>query len=227
MSASTIHEVRLPSVTIVRKGRRIEHGRLVAKAMRSFEAVFANAYPYDAPFTSLVSRRTILAPVLDQFDVDQFSALAAAAGEVDELAFYFATVGEYPDRAENHWPNRELADLWLIPFTDYESYQRTSEFTTNALWSPSSRWGILISHEWFAVVAGVDVFMNELLEKYPPVVRGDGDGVVPAISQVDLLIEDVKTWEDRSWLRDLLVHVHGLDHARRLLKQHDLTELAP
>lgn len=194
-------------------------------AMKSFESVFKSAYPYHAPFRPHLEERVILAPVLDQFNREQLVALAAAAPKVGDSRFYFAVAGTYPDSINAHWPHRELSDLLLIAFDDYDSYSATSEFTTNALWSPGGRWGVVVSHEWFAVVAGCTSFMHVLAEKYPSVPRNDDRPPVAFKDQVALLIEDVKSWKDQAWLSRLLTHVYGRTHANQLLQEHDLGEL--
>lgn len=61
---------------------------------------------------------------------------------------------------------------------------------------------------------------------YTPAIGHDGESV-PVEDQVELLIEDAKSWEDPSWLPELLVHVHGPEDARRLLLKHGLSSLAP
>ncbi len=187
-----------------------------ASASAAFEKVFVNAYPYDAPFRSSVQDRLILAPVLNQFNPDQFASVASAAQATGNGSFYFGVCGTYPDGLSDHWPHRQLTDLWLIAGSDYEAYSQTPEFGTTALWSPNANWGILISHEWFAVVGGISAFVAHLKDTYPSVERGRQADLPPS-DQVRLLIKDVATWEDKSWLPHLLVHVYGSTAAKRLL----------
>lgn len=196
-------------------------------ALLSFEKVFASGYPYDEPFHPRLNQRLVLAPVLDQFNEEQFAALAASARAVGDHDFFFAEAGTYPDNRESHWPHKPLSNTGRIAFDRFEAYADTSHFTTNALWSPVGEWGILISHEWFASVAGTEEFAHEFIDRYPATPHGEGGPLLTANEQVQILLEDVKSWSDQGWLYEFLTHMYGRDRATELLRQHGLDELMP
>src|SRR5207247_7475531 len=65
--------------------------------------------------------------------------------------------GDFFDRGR-HWIGRD------VPYEVYTALGLTLE---NALYSPSGQWGVLISHEQHALVAGTAAFVSALRACYP------------------------------------------------------------
>lgn len=209
LEGSIMTQSRVPAA------RRLSTAADETAAVEMLQKVFTSAYPYGRPFHEDVLGRLVLAPVLDQLTRPQFEAIGRAAKSVGDTWFYFALVAEGTVEEEQHWPQVNLSHLCAIPFADYISYEGTPLMGTSALWSPSGRWGMLVTHDDFAIAGGTSQFMRQLVSAYPrndPSARRD----VPPEDQVELLLEDVATWQDKEWLEEFLPHIFGVERASAL-----------
>jgi len=121
------------------------------------DRVFANLDPFGQPFTARLSDRDLLFPVSFELEAGQLAALRGAAATVgDDSAFLLLLAGT-PD--EPHY--------WELPSADASPYEPFDFLLENALLSPSGQWGMLISSEDHAVIAGAPVFMQVIRERFP------------------------------------------------------------
>lgn len=180
------------------------------EAHHAFRSVFRSADPFDEPIAPSVSHRAILYPVSYDLEPHEFGAIALAAQTVGDNSFYFS-VTERPMATEQDRPYH-----WLIPFEELSGYRSLGYpfVLENAFYSPNGHWGVLISHEQHAVVAGSKQFLDTLFTHLP----------VSAELQIQ---EFLSTWKDNhtrlgskiDWLPRLLRHVYGVEQAELLLQK--------
>ena len=128
----------------------------LAEPERVWRQLFRSADPFTVPFDgSILFFYTTDGYVLAQ---EQYEAIKSSAG--NEATFYLSVVeiaGEPLARDATYqceWPS-------------YEEYAALPIYLENALFSPKARWGVLVSHEDHAVMAGDDEFIRTLLSAYP------------------------------------------------------------
>ena len=190
--------------------QRISNQAELQAAGAAFHTVFRSSDPFDEPFQSTVEKRAILYPVEYHLSPAQYASLAAAAGAVGESHAFLSAIEGYKDgdfEKFDHWrldlrsyPYKELREVGWFPLTE------------NAVYSTNGSWGLLISHEQHALVAGKGAFMDSLTMAMPGLE-----------SQVN---EFIATWKDNrdrlgsdvAWLTVLLTHVYGPKKAARLMQ---------
>jgi hypothetical protein len=187
-----------------------------AEPLAAFAQVFASCYPYGEPFRPELRHRLVVGLILDELVPNQFEALAAAASAVGDEEMLYAEVARGEEECE-HWPAVDPVDLARFSLNEYDAYfrQPTSPQTT-ALWSPSARWGLLITTDWYGLVAGVAEFDAVFRRTWPPwppdPARPDA---VPVERQVESFVQTMR--DEPARLEQTLAHMYGPRQARALL----------
>ena len=189
--------------------------------------IFVSADPFGEPFSDSLSCKMILYPIPHKFSEEQIEAIGAAARVVGDDGFYFSFT-EVP----SEWLEEGLGN-WFIPLQDLSAYTRLDPAWEHILYSPQGKWGIIVSHEFHAVVGGSARFLGTLTARFPPVQPfqevhpplyevHEPRSPIPAKQQV---YEFLRDWKERKeqgakmpWLLRLLTHVYGSERARRLLQ---------
>jgi hypothetical protein len=195
-----------------------ERRTAVAAFHKIFAIGMASVDVYGEPFRADLPARTILYPVDPELDGDQLDALAMAAEVVGDEGFYVSLVGF--DEAET------LDCHWYVPLCELASYDALEPCSIgglthdNALYSPSGRWGMLISLEEHAIVGGTPDFLERLLSDYPErapgwLITGSDPPPLP-VEPRDQVRSFLRVRRDTRGskldleaLRPLLVHVYG------------------
>jgi hypothetical protein len=205
-------------------------------ALPALRRIFDSDDPFRPQINSSLEGRALLFPVSYCLTEAQLKALGQAASTTtgDNGFFYTPTEGETVSLQVRRPDGRgsamldpaimNLARQWWIPFDDWESYADTGPHTDNALFSAAGAWGVLVSHEDHAVVAGSAAFVDALLQSWPAYTEPGGHPVTArqgAAAFVNELLclrgSDVRDHAMRTWLPSLLVHVYGREEAARLL----------
>ena len=191
-------------------------GAKLEKPVASLSQVFASCFPYGEPFRPQLRHRLVVGLILDELAPNQFEALAAAARAVGDEEMLYAEVARGEEEWE-HWPAVDPLGSTRFSFDDYDTYfrQPTSP-QTKALWSPSARWGLLITTDWHGLVAGVAEFDAAFRRTWPPWPPDpDRPDAVPVERQVESFVQTMR--DEPALLERTLIHMYGLRQARALL----------
>lgn len=194
-----------------------------AEAAPALHRVFAREDPWHRPFAAGVEVRRLLYPVsftLSGFDFPLLEALVSASTGLGEAGFYVSVV-ERPRRGSKR--DCEEDWHWYIPYSEMEAYHSLGYVFVleHTLYSPSGRWGLMISHEDHALLGGEAVFFTAMRE------------AIPGFDDVAQIQEFLSVWEyyrvqagaDVSWIPDLLAHVYGAELAGKMLEEAGFTHL--
>lgn len=132
-------------------------------AIRSaWEQVFCSNDPFVWPFRPRFMSGRIFYPT-DGYHLTklQFQAVGEALKQTGETGFFLSVVESeglsFLDRGWGHW---------VCESPSYEEYTQMPLTLENAIYSREGRWGVLISHEMHAVIAGSAEFMAALSGQY-------------------------------------------------------------
>lgn len=186
------------------------------EAFKAFKKVFKNADPFNAPFNENIVRKHILMPEDYHLTTTELYALKKAAAAVGEKkAFYSLTEGSKPEdfipEETGHWE----VDLGLNTDFSSELWSQVPPVET-AIYSKKGTWGVIISHEWHAVLGGSEEFIREF-GKY--------------LNFEQELEKFLKTWQfnqvhsksNIDWLPKLMNHVYGSERTQKLLLKYGLS----
>jgi hypothetical protein len=165
----------------------------------AFWSLFQSVDPFDEPLRPGVEARALLYPESYMLEEAEFAAVARAGREVGDTHVIVSITEEFGVTAgadANHWQLRG---------TDYAAYQRLASVGVleNALYSPSGRWGLLMSHEQHAIAGGTARFIHELLATHPEWQKS------PTRFVDDWLYRHHHDHVDASWVPQVLRHVYG------------------
>ena len=187
-----------------------------AEAAPALHRVFAYEDPWHEPFANGVEVRRLLYPVhagLRDLDYPLLDALVSVATRLEDDGFYVSII-ERPT-PDSEWSRRDDWH-WYLPFAEIEAYGSLGDALSleRTLYSPSGRWGLMISHEDHALLGGEAVFFEAMREAIPG---------FDNIGQVQHFLSDwryynAETGADVSWIPDLLTHVYGPELAEKMLE---------
>lgn len=172
------------------------------EARRAFARVFQSDDPRDAPFAPSITHRALWYPVTLGLDLDprHFESLRAAAGTLGDEEFYVWVPKRNPDAADD--PRLR----WLVPLSSPDTYADVKYALNfeNAHYSPRGTWGLLFSHDDYAVIGGSSAFVDAFFRTLD--VRQE--------ESIDAFLEqwsnDRKAMKGPpSWVESLLVHLYG------------------
>jgi hypothetical protein len=128
----------------------------------AWERVFSCNNTFVWPFKPQFATGRIFYPTDGyHLTIEQFLAVGHALARVGETGFFVSIVESegltFLDRSFGHW---------VFENPTYEGYCQLPLALENAIYSREGRWGILISHEMHAVVAGSTEFMAALACQY-------------------------------------------------------------
>jgi hypothetical protein len=188
--------------------RALTEAEYEAEARPAFDRVFRSADPFDEPVGTSTELAAVLYPVEYELDARQLAALVVSAKAAGDEGFYLSALERPPADAQDR-PYH-----WYVPFAAIAKYRDLGSVFVleNALYSASGRWGLMISHESHAVVAGTNRFVGDLLSTL----------ATPRESQARAFIEHWRANRQRyrsdvRWLPFLLANVLGPSMASALL----------
>lgn len=187
------------------------HERKLAR--EAFDAIFTNPDPYGEPFRSDLPARRLIYPTRGYYlTALQFSALQQAAITTGDSTAYIIDVRSWPQIG---WSDNRRV-LWAVDLNDYRSYWEPPAdawwvMIENAIFSPTGRWGVLISDEAHAISAGSTEFDIALSAGLGP---GNTGASEDWLAYWRTMAQD---GADISWLRLHLAHIYGAPAAERLL----------
>ena len=128
----------------------------------AWELVFCSNDPFTWPFRPQFASGRIFYPT-DGYHLteQQFLAIGEALRQTGETGFFISIVESeklsFLDRSWGHWVCERLS---------YEEYCQLPLSLETAIYSRKGRWGVLISHEMHAMIAGSAEFMAAVSGEY-------------------------------------------------------------
>lgn len=153
---------------------------------RIWDSVFTSDDPFGWPFRSNIHEPLVFHPTDGyHLSVEQYAAVLRAAKTIGDSEFIVSITegeGDVIERGEH----------WACKCPAYSDYLGLPLVLENSVYSPTSRWGLMVSHEQHAVVGGSVTFIKIVRNVYP--------------SWRDDLRELKETWKanpNSGWLDDL------------------------
>lgn len=141
---------------------RIRETTDLSSIRTAWERVFRSNDPFDWPFQPQFPVGRIFYPT-DGYHLTerQFLAVSRACRRTGESGFIVSVVeSEEPSFLDREWGH------WACETPSYDEYTALPLALENAIYSTEGRWGVLISHEMHALVAGATDFMASLDREY-------------------------------------------------------------
>ena len=134
----------------------------ISAARSAWELVFRSNDPFAWPFRPKFTVGRIFYPTGGcHLTKQQFLAIGAALTRAGERGFFVSVVeSEGLSFLERSWGH------WVCESPSYEDYCQVPLTLENAIYSREGNWGVLISHEMHALIAGSPEFMTALGEQY-------------------------------------------------------------
>ena len=159
----------------------------VQNLKKVWERLFTSADPFTIPFHSNILDHIIFYPTYGyHLTKQQYNALVKSSQAIGEKGFNISIIefeGNYIERGEH----------WWCKYPSYNEYLKLPLVLENALYSPNSEWGLIVSHEDHAIVGGNIEFMSTVKRKYP--------------QWTDDVRELIKAWKDNpygKWVEDMI-----------------------
>jgi|JFJP01.1.fsa_nt_gi hypothetical protein len=190
------------------------------EAEPALRQVFVSDEPFDEPFSPNVTARRIVYPCFEYIEPPLIDAIVAAAINVGDPGCYLY----------NLWTGKEDLRHCYIPFSEFSAaYLGTGDIndlighklgmipdSENILYSPTGKWGIIVSHEHHGMLGGVVEFIEDIHRSIP-----DLDEQVYNFIEERLRNHDTGTFNTvvLRWLPGLLAHVYGQIKAEEILQK--------
>lgn len=141
---------------------------------QAFYKIFKGTNPFEEIFNGNIEERLILFPIDGMYlDAFQFNAVNEASQAVEDTKMYISEIEVeeginsdcfyFPKNKEMPHPAHKVFDS---PFS-YDEYISSSIILESALYSPTGKWGVMLSHEEHAVVGGSTTFIKKFKQSYP------------------------------------------------------------
>lgn len=190
--------------------------------------VFSEEDAFGEPFRPEIAVRRILFPVRYVLRPPLLEGVIAAAKKVGDTGFFVSVVESEGSPWTGEWrklpeETRRVPYDWYVPVEQAANYYPTVKVygTNNAIYSPSGKWGILISDEDHAVVGASGDFVATV-----------SNHVAEMDSQVYEFLgywKEIHEKRDRpgkridlTWLPRQLSHCYGKEKAKTLLEESGL-----
>ena len=167
--------------------------------------IFASDDPYEEPFLAEAGSRGLLFPMGYAHAGRELEALRAAAASLGDPTCYL----QLYVFGEDEWP------YWELDLTEADPYAGIPLIRENSLFSREGAWGMLVSDENHALVAGHLTFVETLVSGLDP-----PDLDAHALRFLAHWAElRASTGQASEWLPVLLAHLYGDERARELAEQ--------
>ncbi|MGD6818288.1 hypothetical protein ACQCVE_14600 [Metabacillus sp. 113a] len=149
--------------------KRLQNAEDISRLKDAFHKVFIKSDPFGDPFQETLTEKVLIFPTDGYYLAkNQFAALMKTIKSFGEGTF-FGSESEGDCFILSHDFNSELAPQhWVIEsHIDYEDYQSIPFVVENSLYSIHGEWGLQVSHEDHAILAGNSEFISRFKEAYP------------------------------------------------------------
>lgn len=180
--------------------------------------VFVKDNPSEEVFADKIQDRKIIYRYKYEIDPNFAQALIEAASSIGDSGCYLSLL--WQTARPNH------ANHCYIPFSEFwstyvekenENYSKIRFFcvSENVLYSPQAKWGIMFSHEGYALLGGVSNFMAEISKLVPNL----DSQVYQFLEYLQYCKANYYGTQLDWWLPRLLSHVYGQEIAERMLTE--------
>jgi len=180
--------------------------------------VFIQDNPIEEVFASGIEERKIIYRYKYEIDSTLAEALIDAASRIGDRGCYLSLLWK------TSRPN--YVNHCYIPFSEFwstyinkenESYSRIRFFSVseNVLYSPQGKWGIMFSHEGYALLGGISGFMEKISNLLPNL----DSQVYQFLEYLQYCQANYYGTQLSWWLPRLLSHVYGPEMAQRILNE--------
>lgn len=126
-----------------------------------WDQIFASCDPFGIPFTDVISSYLVFYPTSGyHLDAVQYLAIIQAAKILGDEGFWVSEI---------EWQSIGFAQAshWWCAFPAYSEYEQLPLVLENAVYSPRSSWGVMLSHEDHAIIGGSSQFIEHVKSFYP------------------------------------------------------------
>ncbi|WP_186580240.1 hypothetical protein [Aquibacillus kalidii] len=149
--------------------QRLQSVEGISRLKDAFHKVFIKSDPFGYPFQEILNEKVLIFPTNGYYlNKNQFDALMKTIEYFGQGTFFGSeSEGDSFNLSQDF--NSELAPQhWVVESNiDYEGYQSIPFVVENSLYSPHGEWGLQLSHEDHAILAGNSLFINRFKEAYP------------------------------------------------------------
>ena len=172
-----------------------------------YQATFNTVFSFTTQFQEFwfqppLTHRLFIYPQIFSLNSSQLSTLAKAASIHAETEFILSITEIYGSEETKHW---------LISLNDFQAYHsvRSHKMLESVIFSTTGNWGIRFTQDFYAIVAGSELFVNSLVQYWPTDIKND-------ISQ---FLTDIKKESHINvvWLKAFLEHLYGINNAQQFL----------
>ncbi len=167
--------------------------------------IFASDDPYEEPFLAGVGPRALLFPMSYAHTGRELESIRAAAASLGESTCYL----QLYVFGEDEWP------YWELDLTESDPYAGIPFIRENSLFSREGAWGLLVSDENHALLAGDETFVRTLVSGLDP--PDLDDHALRFLAQWAEL--RASTRQRYEWLPVLLAHLYGDERADELAER--------
>ncbi|MFC1894988.1 hypothetical protein ACFLYH_03500 [Candidatus Dependentiae bacterium] len=133
-----------------------------------FERVFVSNNAFNKMFVSSIEKKIIVCPTAGYYlSEDQYLALNNTIKQYGEEFYYLSEVEGEAFKEKGIDNIHCYQHLELNIDTTYAEYFNKNIIFENAFYSSSAKWGVIVSHEDFAVIGGTQKFIATFKSLYP------------------------------------------------------------
>lgn len=180
--------------------------------------LFIHDDPYGAIFAPEVKEKRIMwGTYAEDFDAPLSDGIIKAAIAMGDKGFYHTAI----------WLSETEARHYYMSFAEFEHWQNISDedwkqiasfpWLENVVYSPSGQWGIMFSHEHYALIAGTNETMQAIQK------------AIPNLDFESQIHDFIKHWQyynsngfHTHWILALLTQCCGKQKAQDLLDRYDM-----
>jgi len=182
-------------------------------AKAAFDKVFMDPDPFGAPFRTGIEPRLLLCP-FNYAAVDPWEKPFVSGLRRLNESWFFVSVMDRPPAGEQKMPYH-----WRVTIEQIDAYGRGLPSLENTVYSGSGTWGLIASHEDFALIAGPEELINEFKFSIPDLDQRIHDFL-------DLWASyHVENQADVKWIGTMLAHVFGRDQANGYIEGSEIRSL--
>lgn len=141
----------------------------VAVLKDDFSKIFSYRNPFGKMFATSILDKVLLCPINGYcLSRKQLSALILTAQMLGESSYYLSEIEGNKAFEKNDDSSAYDFGHWELGIsTSYDEYEKLRIPIENALYSKNGKWGVIISHEDFAVLGGTSEFVTLFKKNYP------------------------------------------------------------
>lgn len=191
----------------------LSEDEFVMRGKKVFDKVFASPDPFGGPFRPALEPRLLLCPFNYTVHGAWVAPFLKGLRKLGQAGFYVSLL-DRPHGSEQRAPYH-----WHVPLEHFDAYSRKLGAYENATYSEVGNWGLIASHEDFALIAGPEELINEFKLSIPDLDQRIHDFL-------DLWASyHVENQADVKWIGTMLAHVFGRDQANGYIEGSEIRSL--